>query len=114
MPTRGLFQGFRSSASNGVDTIGKSAKNYKMNVEFNLFHGFHVDISWVKGGPDSGLDDGSPGILVPPWDLEESASHNIARQRKPLGSELSPGSRQMPPNHEIYHDIMHARHLELA
>ena len=28
MLTRGLFEGFRSSASNGVDTIGKSAKHY--------------------------------------------------------------------------------------
>ena len=42
---------------------------------------------------------------------EGGKSFNIARQRGPLGSELSPGPRQTAPNHEIHHDIMHARPL---
>ena len=34
-------------------------------------------------------------------ELCESCTFNIARQRGPLGSELSPGPRQTSPNHEI-------------
>ena len=45
-------------------------------VEFVLFHGFHVEISWVKGGPGHHSEDGVLGNLVPPGDLEESASHH--------------------------------------
>ena len=48
------------------------------------------------------------GLGCPP----EGKSFNIARQRRPLGSERSPGPRQTSPNAEIHHDIMHARHLD--
>ena len=34
-----------------------------IDVEFVLFHGFHVEISWVKGGP---------GTLGGGWGLGQS------------------------------------------
>ena len=42
-----------------------------------------------------------------------SGSCNIARQRGPIGSERSPGPRQMYPNAEI-RNSMHARHLGIT
>ena len=47
-------------------------------------------------------------------ELCESCAFNIARQRGPLGSELSPGARQTAPNHEIikiYHVTRPVRQL---
>ena len=40
-----------------------------------------------------------------------SPGGRVARQRGPLGSEQSPGPRQMSPHHEIHHDGMHVRPL---
>ena len=62
-----MFQGFRSSGSNGVDTIGKSAKNYGAHVEFVLFHRFHVEISWIKGGPGKHSGGWGLGHSGAPW-----------------------------------------------
>ena len=36
-------------------------------VEFVLFHGFHVEISWVKGGPGPSSGGWGPGQSGAPW-----------------------------------------------
>ena len=72
-----VSQGFRSSASNGVDTIGKSAKKL-WGLQSSLF--CFMDFMWryhgSKGVPESIVEDGVLGNLAPPGDLEESASHH--------------------------------------
>ena len=77
MLARGLLQGFRPSASNGVDTIGKNAKNYWGPCQNDSFDGLEPEISLVKGGPGPQTGGIGMGNLAPPGDREESASHHI-------------------------------------
>ena len=62
-----LFEGFRSSGSNGVDTVGNNAKTMGTNVGFVLFYGFHVEISWIKGGPGHHSGGWGLGQSGAPW-----------------------------------------------
>ena len=55
-------------------------KNMVIHIEFVLFHGFHVGMSWIKGGPGPHMEDGVLGNLAPPGDLEESTSHHSDRE----------------------------------
>ena len=48
-----------------------------VNVEFVLFHGFHVEISGIKVVPGEKVEDGVWGNLASPVHLEESASHHV-------------------------------------
>ena len=36
-------------------------------IEFVLFHGFHVEISWIKGGPGQHSGGWGPGQSGAPW-----------------------------------------------
>ena len=47
-----------------------------INIEFVLFYGFHVEISWDKGGPGPQSGGWVPDHMGTPLDLEESASHH--------------------------------------
>ena len=55
----------------------RSPKTVGTAVEFVLFHGFHVEMSWVKKAPAYIVEDGVLGNLASPGDLEESASHHV-------------------------------------
>ena len=61
----------------GLIPSERAPKTMVTHVEIELFHGFHVEISWVKGGLL--VEDGVLGNLAPPGDLEESASHHIMK-----------------------------------
>ena len=38
-----------------------------MHVEFVVFHGFHREISWIKGGPGTLGEGYGPGQSGAPW-----------------------------------------------
>ena len=45
----------------------RAPKTMGIHVEFVLFHGFHVEISWIKGGPWTDSGGWGPGQSGAPW-----------------------------------------------
>ena len=62
-----MVQGFLSSGSNGLIPSERAPKTIGIDDEFEIIHGFHVEISWIKGDP--GMDSGGwgPGQSGAPW-----------------------------------------------